>query len=62
MENGEIRLVTRFFIFPCTLFGSKKWGLQKVYQQFEKTYVNHEDADFQCWFNYCWEDQPEELI
>jgi len=60
--NGDQRLVMRLFLFPCTLFGVKKWGFQKVYQEFRKDYVNYEDADFQCWFHHCWEDQPERII
>jgi hypothetical protein len=60
--NGELKLVSRYFFFPKTLFGSKKRGWQKVYKRFWKDYVNHEAFEIECWSDYCWYDQPERVI
>ena len=60
--NGDIRLKTRFFIIPKTLYGSKRWGFQKVHQRFWQDYVNYDSFEFDCWDNYCWGDQIERLI
>jgi len=60
--NGELKLVTRFFLFPTILFGVKKKGFQKVYKRFWQDYVNYDDFEIACWSNYCWECQPERVI
>jgi len=60
-KNGDIRLVTRLSM-GWVYNGVKKWGLHKVYQKFERSYANYDAADWECWYNYCWEDQPEYLL
>ena len=61
-ENGTLKLVTRYFLFPKTLYGVKKRGWQKVYKRFWQDYVNYDSFEIDCWDNYCWEDQYERLI
>jgi len=61
-KNGELKLVTRYFLFPTTLFGVKKRGWQRVYKRFWRDYANYDDWDIACWDNYCWVDQFERLI
>jgi len=57
--NGQIRLVKRFYLLSTTLNGEEKRGAQRVYQRYTRDYSNYDAADWECWYDFCWEEQTE---
>lgn len=60
-NERKLRLIY-MLSFGKELNGTKKFGFQKVWQRFELNYSNYDAAEYECWFDICWEDQPEYLL
>jgi len=58
-KEGDIKLVERYLLIPRTLHGVTKKGRVKLYKRYERNYANYDAADWECWYDYCWEEQVE---
>jgi len=49
-ENGDKRTRTVFCLFPKWVLGRWVW-LERItiVEEFQRTYVNYDDWDFDCW-------------